>query len=162
MQGKDEYPTTIAECMELLESREDPLKRGSNTPVQQQWMEDAEGVSCAQHGYEEKNEKVVQASEQDGPANHSSLVLKSSRRNRGKKKNKVKFEQDAAGNPVIPHQSHWTERRSNPPRGALRMYWSVRTAMVSIPWPTAQISLWIGCVKSICKSVRRTEWMRME
>ena len=97
--------------MELLESWEDLLKRGPNTPRQQQRAEDAEGVSFAQHGFvddrqEEGNEDIVQASEQDGPANNSSLVSKSSRKYRKKNKNKVKFEQDAAGNPAIPHQSH--------------------------------------------------------
>ena len=47
---------------------------------------------------------MVQASEQEGLVNNLA-ALKSCRKNRKQKKSKDKFEQDDAGNDVIPHQS---------------------------------------------------------
>ena len=84
VQGKDEYPTTIADCMQLLDSWEDPLKKGTGTPRQQQWAEDAEGVSFSQHGFvderqEKEDEGVIQASELGKPASNS-LVSRTGQR----------------------------------------------------------------------------------
>ena len=107
VKGENKYPTTIAACMELLESWESPMRRGQNAQRQQQRGGEAEGVSFAQHGsFDEPKEECEDGAAADKPGGGATPDRIPSRRNRRRKKNKVKFEQDAAGNPVIPHQSH--------------------------------------------------------
>ena len=103
--NRDAYPKTVADAMRMMEGWRIRNPTSHQQPQKREGSDD--GLSFAQAKLDEEE------LESDNSAAMRASALKSRRKNNKKKKEKVTFDgvdktRDAAGNQVIPHQSHAT------------------------------------------------------